>query len=90
MKTLRIIISGKVQGVNYRASAKQKADELRLSGTVRNLEDGRVEATVTGNPERVAEFTAWCRLGPARAQVTQCAIEELPLLPFNDFRIVYS
>ena len=66
---MHLWITGKVQGVFYRASAAKKAAELRLNGWVRNTEDGAVEATVNGSPEAVDRFVAWCRSGPRQARV---------------------
>ena len=90
MKTYRLLISGNVQGVNYRASAKQAAIQLRLTGTVRNLESGEVEAIVSGDPERVQEFIEWAKKGPAMAEVDKVIIEETSYNPFTDFQIIRS
>lgn len=64
-----LLISGRVQGVFYRASAQQEAMRLGLVGEVRNLPDGQVEAIVEGPKERVEEFIDWCRQGPPSADV---------------------
>jgi len=64
-----LLISGRVQGVFYRASAQQEAMRLGLVGEVRNLPDGGVEAIVEGPKERVEEFIDWCRQGPPSADV---------------------
>jgi len=64
-----LVISGRVQGVFYRASAQQEAMRLGLVGEVRNLPDGQVEAIVEGPKERVEEFIDWCRQGPPSADV---------------------
>jgi len=64
-----LLISGRVQGVFYRASAQQEAMRLGLVGEVRNLPDGQVEAIVEGAKERVEEFIDWCRQGPPSADV---------------------
>jgi acylphosphatase len=64
-----LLISGRVQGVFYRASAQQEAMRLGLVGEVRNLPDGQVEAIVEGPKERVEEFIDWCRRGPPSADV---------------------
>lgn len=58
-----------MQGVFYRASAKAKATELGISGFVRNEENGTVYAEVEGDQESVQQFMAWCRKGPAGADV---------------------
>jgi len=64
-----LLISGRVQGVFYRASAQQEAMRLGLAGEIRNLPDGRVEAVVEGPKERIEEFIEWCKRGPPAAEV---------------------
>ena len=64
-----LLISGRVQGVFYRASAQQEAMRLGLVGEVRNLPGGQVEAIVEGPKERVEEFIDWCWRGPPSADV---------------------
>jgi len=66
---VRVLISGRVQGVFFRAHAKEKASELGLSGWVRNLDDGRIEAVFKGAKEKVEEMVRWCKKGPATAKV---------------------
>ena len=69
-ETVRLRISGKVQGVGYRLWAMRTAARLGLRGWVRNRSDGSVEALVTGDPEAVAAMTEACREGPRGARVT--------------------
>ena len=64
-----LIVKGRVQGVFFRASARRKAEELRLTGWVRNNPDGTVEAVVEGNTDMVENFVNWCREGPPDARV---------------------
>ena len=71
----RYQISGKVQGVAYRVSARAEAERLRLSGWVRNLPDGRVEVTACGAEAALAAFAQWLRRGPPHAAVTTVTIE---------------
>jgi len=66
---VRVLISGRVQGVSFRWYTQQKAIELGLAGWVRNLWDGRVEATFEGDPSAVDQMLSWCRHGPPAAQV---------------------
>ena len=63
-------IRGKVQGVFYRESARAEAQRLGLTGWVRNISDGSVEAVVEGAPEAIDAFVAWCHRGPPQARVT--------------------
>lgn len=69
MKRVHLIIRGKVQGVYYRQSSKEKADELGLCGWVRNRQNGTVEAVVEGAPAAVTSFIDWCHSGPSHARV---------------------
>lgn len=62
-------ISGKVQGVWYRASAAREAEERGLHGWVRNADDGSVEACVEGPRAQIEDFLTWCRKGPPAARV---------------------
>lgn len=61
---------GQVQGVGYRASCRRRAEELRLSGWVRNRPDGSVEVEAEGPPRDLAELQLWCERGPQGAQVS--------------------
>ena len=64
-KTIHIIVSGKVQGVFFRASCVKKANESDITGWVRNITGGDVEIMATGTPDNLAEFTGWCNRGPS-------------------------
>ena len=86
--TISINISGKVQGVFFRQSAKEKALELGISGLAKNLQDGNVQIIATGTPEQLATFTDWCKKGPPRADVTGVETTELPLKLFDHFTII--
>jgi acylphosphatase len=77
MRRARAIVSGRVQGVSFRASTAPEARRLGLAGWVRNRIDGSVELEVEGDPDRVAELLAWCEQGPPSARVSRVAIEEL-------------
>ena len=69
-------VSGWVQGVFFRDSTREKAEELGVSGWVRNLPDGRVEAVFEGDPDRVGEMVAWCESGPSSADVDDVSVED--------------
>ena len=75
MKTrVHVLISGRVQGVWYRASTKQKAEELGITGWVRNTSEGHVEAVFEGEKAQIDEMIAWCWVGPPLAQVKDVKI----------------
>jgi acylphosphatase len=75
MEVRHLIITGRVQGVAYRASMARQADALGINGWVRNRSDGSVEAMVAGTPEQVAAMMNWARRGPPAAQVEHVAVE---------------
>jgi acylphosphatase len=71
MKTVHLLVRGKVQGVYYRASAKQVADQLDLRGWVRNTPEGHVEIVASGSGINVDRFIEWCWRGPSSADVKE-------------------
>jgi acylphosphatase len=64
-----IYVSGQVQGVFFRDSAREKAEQLGLAGWVKNRPDGRVEAVFEGPQDKVREMIQWCEEGPSHATV---------------------
>ncbi len=83
-----IFVSGKVQGVFFRDNTKKKAESLGVSGWVRNLPDGRVEAVFEGEKEGVEKMTDWVRQGPAFAKVENLRVEKEDYKgEFQEFRI---
>ena len=69
IERVHLLVNGRVQGVWYRASACEKAKELRLTGWVRNRPDGRVELEAEGPRETLEALVAWCQKGPPLARV---------------------
>ena len=69
IERMHLLISGRVQGVFFRATAEHVARELGITGWARNLPDGRVEAIAEGDPEALDRFADWCREGPPAARV---------------------
>lgn len=69
MPATRFLVTGKVQGVFFRASTRMEADRLGLDGYARNLPDGRVEVLVAGAEESVQELAQWLQHGPPQARV---------------------
>jgi acylphosphatase len=74
----RCYVSGRVQGVNYRASARRRAVSAGITGHARNLTDGRVEVFACGAAHAVHAFIEWLWVGPSAASVTSVVVEELP------------
>jgi acylphosphatase len=86
---VHVMISGRVQGVWFRASTKQKADELGLTGWVKNTKDGDVEAVFEGEESLVDEMIAWCWNGPPLAHVTEVTVvQRHHTTQFADFTIL--
>ena len=88
MKTIRLTIKGKVQGVFYRATAKDVADMLGIKGWVRNLPDKNVEVTATATDELLQKFIDWCKIGPPKARVDEVIVEDVGLQEFKGFMII--
>lgn len=87
MQHRNIRVNGKVQGVFFRASARDIAVSLHLNGFVRNERDGSVYIEVEGDTARLDKFVAWCRKGPPRAVVGQLDVVDAPVLGFTSFEI---
>lgn len=85
---IRLIISGRVQGVGFRFSAHDEAKDLALAGWVRNLPGGDVEIVAEGRREKLKMLVAWAHLGPSSAHVTDVREEWLDFTgEFTEFRI---
>lgn len=83
-----VYISGNVQGVFFRDSTRQKANELDLNGWVKNTSDGRVEALFEGPSDAVQEMLDWCKEGPAQADVEDVDAEhEEPMEDLKGFEV---
>jgi acylphosphatase len=87
IKHFIIVVSGKVQGVFFRASAKEKAEQLNIKGFAQNQSDGSVRIEAEGDEENLKQFVDWCRMGPPRAQVTNIEIREGDLKNYSRFEI---
>lgn len=87
MKTVYLRISGEVQGVFYRATARKHAEALGLKGWVKNTEDF-VEAVVTGNPADIEAFVKWAHEGSDRARVDCVEVEQREYQYFPDFTVI--
>lgn len=88
MKACHLTIKGKVQGVYFRQSAKQKAFELNITGWVRNNPDNIVEIFAQGNEENMHVFIAWCHQGPPAARVSAVIVTETAADNSSSFIII--
>ena len=88
MKTVSLLVKGKVQGVWFRKYTQETAVRLGITGTVENCPDGSVLIHATGTGAQLQELVSWCRTGPPRAEVSAVETKEVPLAIFPDFRIV--
>lgn len=76
-RAVRVVVSGRVQGVFFRQHTMERARELGLRGYVRNLPDGKVEAVAAGLRKKIGEFIAFCKKGPDSARVEDVRVAEL-------------
>ena len=88
MKRVRLTVTGRVQGVSYRAGTLNRARALGLAGYVRNRHDGTVEILAEGEVARVDEFIAWCRSGPTLARVDNVTVLAEEVVPGEHERFV--
>ncbi len=86
-QTISIIVTGKVQGVFFRQSTKEKAIALGLTGKVMNQPDGTVQIVAAGSSESLDLLIAWCKQGPPKAIVKLVTVETVPLQVFEKFII---
>ena len=82
-----MLVSGRVQGVGYRYSTREKAIALGIVGWVRNLPDGRVEAMILGEAMPTDSMMKWFYSGPPAAEVTAVETEQQSLQSFESFEI---
>jgi len=88
MVRAHLLITGIVQGVGYRWSCRRAAQGIGVTGWVRNLPDGRVEAVAQGTREQVEQLIKWCYRGPEEARVSDIAVAyEDAAETFQDFGI---
>ncbi|MDO8498992.1 MAG: acylphosphatase [bacterium] len=88
VKHLNITISGQVQGVWFRGSAKDQADKLSIKGLVKNLPNGSVHIEAEGNPEALEEFLRWCQKGPPLSQVSKVDTSPAKVRNYTEFNIL--
>lgn len=88
MKTLRVKITGLVQGVFFRKYIKEEAQKLDLKGHVRNLETGEVEVILEGKDEDVDIMVLCCKKGPANSNIKSVDLQEMNHIGFDEFKIL--
>ena len=89
-RRVNVLVSGIVQGVNFRRFAQQKAQHFGVNGWIRNLPDGRVEGCFEGEAESVGFLLDWCRSGPPSGRVDSLETREEPFAAeFSGFSIKY-
>lgn len=87
---VHVVISGRVQGVLFRASTRDKAQQLGLTGWVKNTSEGNVEAVFEGEEKLINEMLEWCHHGPPSAEVENVEVKKQKLIDdFNEFSIRY-
>ena len=90
MKRVHIYISGEVQGVFFRDSLKEKADQLKVNGWAKNTSDGKVEAVLEGEEQAVQQLVEWCKEGSSAAKVKNIKIvDEEVEGKLNEFEVNY-
>ena len=82
------LVTGKVQGVWFRAGTQKEAVKLGVNGWVRNLADGRVEVVACGDAGQVEKLEQWLLRGPERAEVDDLQAEELPWEQHQYFEVI--
>jgi len=90
IRTVKILISGRVQGVYFRRFTKNKAQDLGVKGSVKNMEDGLVEIIAQAEADILESFIQWCHKGPITARVDQVELIEIQMVEdgFTSFEIV--
>lgn len=87
MKRVRVVVSGRVQGVGFRYACEDVARDHAVAGWVRNLPDGRVEAEFEGLDAEVDALISWCRQGPSMSWIEQVATTDIQPTGESGFRI---
>ncbi|REJ82847.1 MAG: acylphosphatase [Bacteroidetes bacterium] len=88
MRSVKLKIYGKVQGVYFRVHTQENARQLSLNGYVKNCPDGTVEALAEGDDKNVEAFIEWCRKGPIEASVLRVDIHESTVKNYSGFAIL--
>jgi len=88
-KSVRLYITGAVQGVFFRLFVKQNAERLDVRGFIRNLEDGRIEAFLEGDFDKVNAMIELCKKGPKHSQIRNVEIKPEKFQDFRNFKVLH-
>jgi acylphosphatase len=88
-KAVRLYINGTVQGVFFRAFIKENAERNNVKGFSRNLEDGRIEVFIEGEPDNVNKVVELCKKGPRHAQIRSVDIKAEKFQDFKTFKVLH-
>jgi len=88
-KSIRLYITGIVQGVFFRGFVKENAEKLNIKGFVRNLEDGRVEAFLEGDADDVNKMIELCKKGPKHTQIKSVEEKDEKFQDFKTFKLLH-
>lgn len=86
-KTISLVITGRVQGVWFRASTKNEADKLGINGFTKNMPDGTVYIEASGSQHQLDAFTKWCGVGPDLARVDNVEVQHIAQLHTQGFEV---
>lgn len=87
IRSIKVNIYGKVQGVGFRYSAMQKANEIGITGFVKNRTDGSVFMEIEAEPELIDEFILWCKKGPSWSAVDDVVVVDIPFNNYKNFSV---
>jgi acylphosphatase len=88
-KSVRLYLTGVVQGVFFRAFVKENAEKLNIKGFVRNLEDGRIEIFIEGDIDAVKKMLSICEKGPKHSQIRKIEVKPERFQGFRTFKILH-
>ena len=89
LRRVRLVVSGRVQGVWYRGSMEEEALRLGVAGWVKNRPDGSVEAVAEGAPQKIEALIAWCWKGPPAASVGNVEVHDEPVQGLRGFHVTH-
>ena len=87
MICMHCYVTGRVQGVFFRSSARHEAEQLGITGYARNSPDGRLEVLACGPKGQIDDFCAWLSQGPANAEVINVSCQPIDTIPPRDFSV---